>query len=63
MDRYRGGERPSVVELVTVGLVMVMPGVMGYLPSQIPWEIPTLAILFVLIVRRVLMSPERIEPP
>ncbi len=63
MDRYRGGERLRVVELVTVGLVMVMPGVMGYLPSQIPWEIPTLAILFVLIVRRVLMSPERTEPP
>jgi len=62
MDRYRGGERLSVVELVTVGLAMMMPGVMGYLPSQFPWEIPTLAILFVLIVRRVRMSPERTGP-
>ena len=63
MDRYRGGERLGGVELGTVGLVLVMPGIMGYFPSQLPWEIPTLAMLFVLIVRRALISPGCAAPP
>ncbi len=62
MERYRGGERLGAVELAAVGLVLVMPGVMSYLPSQLPWEVPTLAVLFVLIVRRVLTSGGRTAP-
>lgn len=61
MERYRDAERLGVVELITVSLVLVMPGVMGYFPSQIPWEVPVLAALFVLIVRRVLIFSDRTE--